>query len=420
MSVDSASVYLVRPMQDGDRGLALDAVWRAFGWGPRTLEADVIVSDRAIEVDRTLLALDTRSAQEVVGTTSAYSLRMTAPGGACVPVAGVWMVSVTPTHRRRGVLSAMMRRQLTDLAATGEATAALWTTEAAIYQRYGYGLATWRQRIELDLVRAQFTPRANALAAQSPARLRHMALLDALPHLTAVHQAVLDARPGMLARTEHRWKQLMGGEDGPTPEIVVAVGPDGPTGYAVYRIREGNPALVPAGEVSVQEVSAQDPATHAQLWRYLLDLDLMRTLSCDSRPLPDPLAHLLLDHRQMYAKVDDALWVRILDVPRALGERAFAGPVDLVLEVTDDLLPANAGCWRVTVTATGQAALAQRTSDQPDLSMDVSDLGAAHLGATLLHDLAHAGRVVEHTRGALTTASAAWSWSPSAACLEVF
>ena len=420
MSVDPGSPYVVRPMQPADHGAALDAVWRAFGWGPRRQDADDIITDRAIEPDRTLVAVDAQADGEVVGTTSAYSLRMTMPGGALVRVAGVWMVTVAPTHRRRGVQTAMMRRQLADLSAAGDATAALWTTEAPIYQRYGYGLAAWRQRIEVDLARADFTPRARVLAAESSAQLRQMSLPDALPHLEAVHDSVLGSRTGMLARSEHRWHQLMADTDRPEPEIVIAIGADGPSGYAAYRIREGRPALVSTGEVAVQEVSAKDPATHAQLWRYLLDLDLMSTLSSGNRPLPDPLAHLLLDHRRMHSTVDDALWVRIVDLPRALGQRAFTGPLDLVLDVTDDVLAANAGRWHVTVDAAGDPAVARRTDDEPDLSMDISDLGAAHLGATHLNDLALAGRVVEHTPDTLATASNAWSWSPSASCPEIF
>ena len=201
MSVDPGSPYVVRPMQPADHGAALDAVWRAFGWGPRRQDADDIIKDRAVEPDRTLVAVDAQADGEVVGTTSAYSLRMTMPGGALVRVAGVWMVTVAPTHRRRGVQTAMMRRQLADLSAAGDATAALWTTEAPIYQRYGYGLAAWRQRIEVDLARADFTPRARVLAAESSAQLRQMSLPDALPHLEAVHDSALGSRTGMLARS---------------------------------------------------------------------------------------------------------------------------------------------------------------------------------------------------------------------------
>lgn len=372
MTVDPGSPYVVRPMQPADHGAAMDTVWRAFGWGPRRQDADDIIRDRAVEPERTLVAVDPQAQAdgEVVGTTSAYSLRMTMPGGALVPVAGVWMVTVAPTHRRRGVQAAMMRRQLADLSAAGDAIAALWTTEARLYQRHGYGLAAWRQRIEVDLARAAFTPRARVLATESGAQLRQMSLPDALPHLVAVHDSVLGSRPGMLARSEHRWHQLMADPDRPEPEIVIAIGADGPSGYAAYRIRDGRPALVSAGEVAVQEVSAKDPATHAQLWRYLLDLDLMSTLSSSNRPLPDPLAHLLLDHRRMHSTVDDALWVRIVDLPRALGQRAFTGPLDLVLDVTDDVLAANAGRWHVTVDAAGDPAVAHRTDDEPDLSMD--------------------------------------------------
>ena len=420
VSLDAAWPYLVRAMQEGEGGAALDAVWRAFGWPARTQDAGEVIAGRGIEVDRTLVTVDTGDG-EIVGTASIYSLQMTVPGGALVAVAGVHLVTVAPTHRRRGVATAMMHRQLADLAATGEATAALWTTEAGIYARYGYGLSAWRQRVQVDLARAGFTPRATALVAASPARLRQVSVTDAMADLAAVHTSVLGSRPGMLARSARRWEQLLGGEDGQgPPQVVIASSPDGPSGYALFRIREGAPDLVPTGEVVVQEVSATDPATHAQLWRHLLDLDLMTTASCGSRPLPDPLAHLLADHRRLHARLDDALWVRIVDLPRALSQRAFTCPVDVVVEVSDEVLPANAGRWRVTVDAAGHSATVTRTDERSDLSMDVADLGAAHLGATALCDLAAAGLVVEHTPGALAAASTAWSWSPSAACPEIF
>lgn len=421
MTVAAVSPYVVRPLEEADRARALDVVWRAFGWGLRQDDVDDVVASRAIEPDRTLVAVDASSDDEVVGTASAYSLRMTMPGGSAVPVAGVWMVTVEPTHRRRGVLTTMMRRQLTDLAAGGEAVAALWATEASVYQRFGYGIAAWRQPIEVDLSSARFTPHAEKLVARSSARLRLLTLPEALPHLVAVHDDLRRTRPGTLARDDRRWRFLLGGGDGlPPAEIVVAVGPDGPTGYAAYRIRHGQPALVPTGVVAVQEVSATDPATHAQLWRYLLDLHLMSTLTCDSRPVPDPLTHLLRDHRRLHARVDEALWVRVVDLPRALGSRTFSAPLSTVLDVTDDHVPTSSGRWHVTVAAAGGTAVARRTDAPPDLSMDISDLGAAHLGATSLQVLAQAGRVVEHTPGSVAGASAAWAWSPVAGCTEVF
>ncbi|MGN7701607.1 GNAT family N-acetyltransferase [Cellulosimicrobium sp. 22601] len=420
MTILATSPFDVRPLEHEDREPALDVVWRAFGWGYRQDSADDVFAGRSIEADRTLVAVD-GAGGDVVGTASAYSLRMTMPGGDLLPVAGVWMVTVAPTHRRRGVMTAMMRRQLADLAAGGEAVAALWATEAGVYGRYGYGIASWRQPIEVDLARAAFTPRARDLAARSSARLHLMSLDDALPHLTAIHDDLLGSRPGTLARDADRWQFLLGGGDGrPPAEIVVALGPEGPSGYAAYRVREGKPGLVPAGVVAVQEVSATDPATHARLWRYLLDLDLMSTLTCESRPVPDPLAHLLADHRRMHARLDEALWVRVVDVERALAARAFSAPVDLVLDVTDDVVPANAGRWHVVVGAAGGTATVRRTDARADLSLDVGDLGAAHLGATPLHVLALAGRVVEHTPGAVAAASAAWSWSPTAHAAEIF
>ena len=76
-----------------------------------------------------------------VATAGTYDHRIRIPGGD-IPIAGVTLVGVHPSHRRRGILRELMRRQLDDAHERGEAVAVLWASEAAIYGRFGYGMAT--------------------------------------------------------------------------------------------------------------------------------------------------------------------------------------------------------------------------------------------------------------------------------------
>lgn len=403
----------IRMLDIAERGAFLDAVWRAFGWPPRDPEVDEALG-AALEPERTLVATEDG---EIIGTAGAYSLRMTVPGGALRSFAAVTMVSVAPTHRRRGVLTMLMHQQLEELGQGGEATAALWASEPAIYQRFGFGLGAWRQSLSVDVAHAAYGPRGQALVESFQGRLRRVTWPADAGLLQRVLTHTVATRPGLLERPRRHWNRLMraGGE------IVLAEGPDGePLGYSVHRVTDGVDGFSPAGTVTVLEVTAPSPVTLAVLWRQLLDTDLVSTLKATNRPLPEPLAHLLVDHRRMRGTVGDSLWVRVVDLPRALAERAFAAPLDLVLEVEDTLLPGNTGRWRVAVPVAGAAAVTSRTEAPPDLTLDIADLGAAHLGGITLAELSLAGRVLERTPGALTAASTAWSWSPTPWCPEIF
>lgn len=394
------------------------AIMRAFGDSLR--ESLLEVLRKTDEPDRTLAAYD---GEEVVGTAAAYSLEMTTPGGTARPFAAVTAVSVTATHRRRGILTALMRRQLEDVMARGtESFAALWASEPVIYQRFGYGLASWRQSLDVDLAHTSFSPEGTATLKRFSGRLRMVERPRADPLVAQVHEAVRPLRTGALSRPEAHWGRLLWDEPGKERQIVVAESAAGmPVGYGIFRLEEGERAgFSPSGVVQLTDVVGVDPAAYAALWRFLLDLDLRSRLRARNRPLPDPVAHLLTDHRRLNAAVSEALWVRLLDVPRALAERCFAAPVDLVLDVTDAFLPAVGGCFRVVVDGPGRPATVTRVDAAPDLSMGVVELGAAHLGGTSLADLALAGRVVEHTTGALAAAASAWSWSPAPFCAEVF
>ncbi|MFC7328757.1 GNAT family N-acetyltransferase [Marinactinospora rubrisoli] len=370
-----------------------------------------------IEPDRTLAAFD---GARIVGTTLAHRFSMTLPGGPR-PVAGVSAVGVRPTHRRRGVLSALMRRQLADLREHGEAVAALFASEGGIYGRFGYGAAS--SGVSIRIGRGEGALRADA--PRDPAlRLRLTAPEDAAKELAVVHEATMLQRPGTFARDERWWRRILAdpeetrGGFGAHTCVLVEDGA-GPLGYALYRVRPGwDDYGVAAGELQVKELYATAPAAYAMLWEHVLQRDLVATVTADLRPPDDPLYHLLADYYRARTVVSDALWIRLVDLPRALEQRAYSAPVDVVVEVTDTAGPWNAGRWRLSADPRGAAC--ERTEREPDLRLDVADLGAAYLGGIRLGALAAAGRVTEIRDHAVAELDAALSWPLHPHCGVIF
>ncbi|HEY0933958.1 MAG TPA: GNAT family N-acetyltransferase [Trebonia sp.] len=402
----------------------------AFNAGPAS-PARLERVRRQFEPDRSLAAFDAAlpAAEAVTGTAGVYSLRMTVPG-ATLPVAGVSAVSVLPSHRRRGILRALMRRQIADIAARGEEpVAALWASETPIYGRYGYGRAT-------DAGYFQFQRGEGALAAAAPAdpalRLRLAEPQAVTAELAKVYQSVLPGQPGFFARNEDWWGRVLSDEPGMRNgfaplRCLLAEDASGVRGYALYVTAErwDEPSGLPDGRLVVRELVGADPAAGAALWHNLLTRDLVTTVTAEYRPAPDPLLFQLLDPRRARLRVSDGLWVRIIDLPAALTRRAYAGPVDMVLEVSDALLAGNAGRWRLRARSSGTGgaeagATCQRTGEPADLALDVRELGAAYLGGTRLGTLAAAGLVRELRPGSLGPLSAALTWDPAPWCPQLF
>ncbi|WP_214407827.1 GNAT family N-acetyltransferase [Pseudonocardia lacus] len=352
--------------------------------------------------------------EELVGTCGILGRRVTFPGAGPTPVAAVTAVTVKPGHRRRGALTAMMRTQLDGLHETGgEAVAALWASEAPIYGRFGYGRAA--HFLSLD-VPADTAFRTGVDLGVD--RVRQLPRDEAEPLLAPVYDRVSAQSPGWLDRDELFWGMVLA--DLPerrqgASELRFAVHPDG---YALFRTRRGWGDRGPDGRIHVQEVVAATPVAAAALWRHLLDYDLVGAVTADVA-VDDPVTQLLHDPRRAVATHRDSLWVRLVDLDRALTQRRYSGDVDVVLEVSDGFCPWNAGRWRLTARADGPATAA-RGDDDADLRLDVADLGAAFLGGPTLVQLAAAGRVVELTPGALVPASRAFAGTRAPHCPEVF
>lgn len=376
---------------------------RAFG-GPPEAPEERELWNALTEFDRFLAAWDGGAC---VGSAGAFSFRLTVPGGASVPAAGVTMVSVAATHRRRGLLTSMMRRQLDDVRSWGEPLAVLTASEPGIYGRFGYGAATFQTDARIDTRRAGLS----VPAGTDDVRLRYAEPAEVLDACEAVYARLVPGRPGMTARRPG-WERLglldpESRRDGGSPlQCVVAERDGGTVGYARFHVVPSWGPAGPDGEVRLSELAALDPAADAALWRFLFDIDLTSTLVARGRPVDDSWQYLVSDIRRCRPTLRDALYVRLVDVGAALRARTYQAPVDVVLEVADSFCPWNEGRWRLTGDTKG--ASCERTEDAADLAVSVRELGAAYLGGVSLTALAGAGRVRELRSGALAEASLAF------------
>ena len=419
-----ADPYPIRPITD-DELVAYRAVSaHAFHGGPDR-ERDMPLTRRLFEPDRSLAAFDPAlpASAGPVGIAGAYTFDMGVPG-ATVPTAGVSYVAVLPTYRRRGILRSLMRRQLGDIAARGEPIAALWASETPLYGRYGYGQASAQATF-------RFRRAEGALAPTAPAdpglRLRLAEPGKAITELVKVYDAVLRNQPGFFTRNDAWWDRVLKDSEedrhgfGPL-RCVLAEDDSGPRGYALYAGlgRWEDDTFLPDSMIIIRELIAADPAAGAALWSDLLGRDLVTEVIARLRPVDDPVLHQLLDPRRARPQVTDGVWVRIVDLPKALTGRLYSCPLDVVMEVRDELLPGNAGRWRLRAAGPAGGVTCERTSDPADVALGIRELGAAYLGGTRLGTLARAGLVAELRSGTLATLSAGMSWDPGPWCPKIF
>lgn len=392
----------LRTLTPPDVEPAFASLERAFGGTPHP--DDVPVELSVVDPARFYAAYD---GDAPVATAGSFDFTMTVPGGP-VPVACVTWVGVLPTYRRRGILDALMTRQLADLHASGTAVAALWATEAAIYGRYGYAPSAWMLNVTVP----------SSAALRSPVEPGPLRLVDPdSPEVRETYAAVAARTPGWPQRDDAWWAfRLHDPEhrrDGGSPlQCVVTDG-----GYALYSTAMRWQEALPAGTVRVRELAATTSAAAARLWRYLLGLDLMREVQVFAVAPDDALLlDLLAEPRVASAKLRDCLHVRLVDVPAALAARRYAADVDVVLEVAADRHCAwNAGRWRLVGDRDGADCTA--TTDEPDLVVTVQDLGAAYLGGTPLRSKP----VTERTPGQLSRTSTAFGPLDGAPwCPQVF
>ena len=407
-----------------------------------TLERELVT----FESDRTAAAFD---GEQIVGTSGAYTFTLSVPGGTAA-TAGISLVAVLPAYRRRGIMSAMMGELLADAARRGEALAALFASESGIYQRFGYGCAAQSMRCTIQRGEGALVGLTTP-GLPGPVRIRAAAPGQVVSAMAEVYAAAVAERPGGPSRDERWWRYRIAdpadgrrgasalrcvvAEDAGAGEDAEDEGEGGRggrvRGYALYStVPTWGGDGIAAHELNVRELIAADPVAAAALWGDLLSRDLVSLVRTGSRPVDDALLQLLADRRRARAVVADNLWVRLVDVPAALRLRRYARDVDVVIEVSDQVLPGNAGRWRLTASAAagdspggdsaGGAVRCERTADGADVVATAAALGAAYLGGTRLGALAAAGQVAELRPGALAELSTAMSWDPAPWCPMTF
>jgi predicted acetyltransferase len=359
---------------------------------------------KELPFDRSVAAFDHG---ELVATTSSHRVSMTLPGLVRCEVAAVTDVSVAPTHRRRGLLAAMMRYQLDDLRSRQEAIAVLYASEGGIYGRYGYGPATFGARYVLDKRDARFLPLL-ATESGSEACTGSLRLLDrpqAAEAFPIVYDAYVPTRSGELDRLQGTWSELLpeldDAADSAGHRFAVCFEQDGQIdGYALYRVAGIDPTDHHRRAVFVEELCSLSDLAYRSLWRYLLDIDLTSELRTRGRPVDEPLRYLLEDQRKLRtASLGDRTWVRLVDVAGALALRRYEEAGELVIEVEDSFCPWNGGRFKLAVDGEGMPTT-ERVDAAPDLVVPAAALGALYLGGVPFRAMAGVGRILERSEGA--------------------
>ena len=389
-------------------GAVLRTTHDAFG---EELKDDDLERQRAVmPLDRVLAAWDDG---RPVGVTAAWPFaELTLPGGRTAPAAGVTWVGVLPSHRRRGILSELMRRQLEDVHERGEPLAILWASEAPIYGRFGYGIAA--PETSMDAERSAFRLRNDAGPRGS---VRTVTADEAAELFPPIHESVRKERVGFVSRTEAWWKTFLLADpehwrEGASPKYYAYLELDGsPAGYAFYRIKSKWEEETPRGVLRVNEVLATSPEATAEIWRYVFGVDLVARVK--SYRLDPSLFLMVEDARRLHVTIAEGIWLRIVDMAGALEARSFGDAEPVVLEIADELFPPNAGRWRVGPEPA-------RTDDDADVALDVADLASAYLGAFTFERLAAAGRARELRPGGLARATALFATPIPPWCPEGF
>jgi predicted acetyltransferase len=395
----------VRPAEADEVGKALAPIWHYFGGRPEAEEVEKL--GRILRPERVLAAVE---GDEIVGGAGAYLFDSTVPGGAQVPTAGVMAVGVLPTHRRRGALTALMRKQLEDAHERGEPIATLFAAEGGIYARFGYGLASLAGDIELPKEHAR--PWEDEPLGAATLLDTDDELLEVVP---GIYDRVQAETVGMFTRSRDWWEvRRLSQRPGRGTRMNVVIELDGvPEAYALYRIDFGMSHMVTESVVEVAEAVGTSPRALSAIWRYLLAIDWVARINAYWLPLDHPLFHWIREPRRMGFSVLEGLWVRLVDVGTALSARSLREG-DVVFDVRDELCPWNQARWRV---ANGSA---ERTTAPADLQLDVSALGSVYLGGFTFEQLRWAERLEELRPGAVPRADELFRAERLPWCPELF
>ncbi|MEA2432696.1 MAG: hypothetical protein QOG54_153 [Actinomycetota bacterium] len=365
-----------------------------------------------LDIKRTFCCFD---GDDMVGTSGNFTLTMTVPGGE-VGCAGVTMVSVKPSHTRRGLMRSMMRALIDDAHDRGEPLAALWASEESIYQRFGFGLGANEGHMDVERDRFRF------LEDDGPVgNTRIIQMEEAEKVVPSIYEKLRPHVPGMLARDENWWKwhtladwsRAQGGKDHLTCAVLSIEGTD--EAYVLYRVY---PEWTHGGTsnmwLKVEELVAATPLAAREMWRFVFGVDLVERVRGSFLPSDSPLTLMTSEPRRLALASTESLWIRLVDVAAALSSRSLRGEAEVVIEVEDGFCEWNSGRYRVSSSG------AEPTEAEADLRLNVNALGAVYLGEFTFNQLARAMRVEEVSAGALDRADSLFWTSRAPWCPENF
>ncbi|HYZ46441.1 MAG TPA: GNAT family N-acetyltransferase [Actinomycetota bacterium] len=391
----------------------LETCEAAFGYGVNEHLLERLQA--VITTDRMFAAFDE---DVMVATLGAFPFTLTVPGGEA-SAGGVTMAGVLPSHRRRGLLSELIKTQLLDARSNEEPVAVLWASESSIYGRFGYGVATRQCEMNIEQDRAVFDTRLRPTG-----RTRLVDHDEAFKVLPEIYERVRRKTPGMFARSQAWWQSytLADPEDerhGGGPMFRAVWETEGRAeAYVLYRLHGSWEDGMPAGSVEVKEALGTSPEATREIWRFVFGIDLVARVRSHFLPVHHPLFHMLAEPRRLRLSVKDGLYLRLVDLPAALAARSYPIDGSLTIEMNDPLCRWNEGRWRVEVRD-GRANV-ERTTTPAELSMTATELGAVYLGGVSFVELAQAGRVRELTPGASLRSSLMFSAEVPPWCPEIF
>jgi predicted acetyltransferase len=380
------TIQIVRMGQDRLADV-LGPIGAAFGMAPDPARLAEIA--KMPELDVRIAAVD---GGKVVAGMGSFTFELTVPG-ALVEVAGLTIVGVLPTHRRQGLLRRMLREYLDGVRARGQAVSALFASEGPIYPRFGYGLASEVMEIDVERDRSAFVSSRDEHVVGS----RLLSAAEALPAFAAIWDRARLSTPGMLSRSPEWWqaRRIVDHEwlrrgRGPLERVLLTL--DGvPSAYALYRITSTFEQSLPTGSLEVLEAVGDSPAAIRAIWRWLFDVDAIRSIKAKHLSPHHPLLFLMAEPSRLQARTMQGLWIRLVDAPAALRARRYASDGAITLELVDPFCPWNDGRYRVEVRG-GEAAV-ERTTAPADLKLDAPALGAIYLGGFSVDHLIEAGRI---------------------------
>ncbi|MFG2803352.1 GNAT family N-acetyltransferase [Streptomyces pseudovenezuelae] len=408
----------VRPITEAEHSEWLRALRAGFLREPVVSAAELAARRGQFEHGRFIGAFE---GDRCVATFRSFAQEVTAVGGHLVAADAISGVTVTATHRRRGLLTRMMNEDLAAAKERGDVLATLIAAEYRIYGRYGFGPATSGTEWTIDVPRAGLDPRGPDLRGGridlvDPDEVRKLG-----PEL---HDRMRRATPGAISRDEWWWQLNTGAvrtEPGWTePFFAVYRAADGTVeGLMAYEVDEKwADTMQPSNTASVRGMIASTPAAERVLWHYLCSIDWVMRVKSGWRAPDDLLPHLLPNPPAARITMQaDWLWVRILDVVRALEARTYEGEGTLVLEVVDG---SGTTGGRYLLDATPDGASCTATTRSADLTLDVRDLATLWLGDESAVRLAALGRVREERAGAGRGADALLRTSRRPWCPDMF